>query len=207
MMMFRGQAKFRGTTGQEGILQQDVGIEAGKKYRVAMSIDDWDVFNIDYLQLSVYLGGTNVWLFCCSGDQTGTYVYEGFEPANTDSLQLWGNVGPDERLNVDVGYISVKEQVPGKFIYDCENRLTDVNDTVNDPVAKYAYDYLGRRISKTTYDTDHQPQGTSHVLNQSNTQGVIGENPKIAKIFPTHFTPYSIIIYITSCPLYPIPIP
>jgi len=38
-----------------------------------------------------------------------------------------------------------------KFYYDCENRLTDVNDQNDTAVASYSYDYAGRRISKTVY--------------------------------------------------------
>ncbi|MHC4159595.1 MAG: RHS repeat-associated core domain-containing protein, partial [Planctomycetota bacterium] len=36
-----------------------------------------------------------------------------------------------------------------RYYYDCENRLIDVNDTNDDPVVTYTYDYKGRRISKT----------------------------------------------------------
>ena len=36
-----------------------------------------------------------------------------------------------------------------KYYYDCESRLTDVNDQSNNPIASYEYDYLGRRVSKT----------------------------------------------------------
>ena len=37
-----------------------------------------------------------------------------------------------------------------KYDYDCENRLTDVNDkSTGNPVSSYSYDYQGRRISKT----------------------------------------------------------
>jgi RHS repeat-associated protein len=39
------------------------------------------------------------------------------------------------------------------YYYDCDNRLIDVNDDANARVASYAYDYLGRRISKTVYGT------------------------------------------------------
>lgn len=40
------------------------------------------------------------------------------------------------------------------YYYDCENRLTDVNDkATGDPVASYSYDYLGRRIIKTIHDS------------------------------------------------------
>ncbi len=38
-----------------------------------------------------------------------------------------------------------------KYYYDCENRLTDVNDQSNAAVASYSYDYMGRRVSKTVY--------------------------------------------------------
>ena len=40
-----------------------------------------------------------------------------------------------------------------KYYYDCDNRLTDVNDQNGDPVATYKYDYKGRRISKTVGGT------------------------------------------------------
>jgi len=35
------------------------------------------------------------------------------------------------------------------YYYDCENRLRDVNNQNDQPVASYRYDYLGRRIKKT----------------------------------------------------------
>jgi len=35
------------------------------------------------------------------------------------------------------------------YYYDCENRLTDVNDANNQPIASYSYDAFGRRIQKT----------------------------------------------------------
>jgi RHS repeat-associated protein len=38
-----------------------------------------------------------------------------------------------------------------KYYYDCENRLTDVNDANDSPIASYEYDYLGRRIKKIIY--------------------------------------------------------
>jgi RHS repeat-associated protein len=37
------------------------------------------------------------------------------------------------------------------YYYDCENRLLDVNDAAHARVASYAYDYQGRRISRTIY--------------------------------------------------------
>ena len=40
-----------------------------------------------------------------------------------------------------------------KYYYDCENRLTDVNNTSNQQVASYYYDYRGRRIKKVVYSS------------------------------------------------------
>jgi len=37
-----------------------------------------------------------------------------------------------------------------KYYYDCENRLTDVNDVNDDPIASYKYDYAGRRVLRFT---------------------------------------------------------
>ncbi|MBN1392388.1 MAG: hypothetical protein JW947_06245, partial [Sedimentisphaerales bacterium] len=45
------------------------------------------------------------------------------------------------------------------YYYDCENRLTDVNDkSTGNPIASYKYDYQGRRVSKTI----HNPLTTIH---------------------------------------------
>jgi RHS repeat-associated protein len=35
-----------------------------------------------------------------------------------------------------------------RYYYDCENRLTDVNDQNDSPVASYKYDFMGRRVKK-----------------------------------------------------------
>jgi YD repeat-containing protein len=40
-----------------------------------------------------------------------------------------------------------------KYYYDCENRLTGVNEVNDAPVVSYSYDYEGRRISKTVGQT------------------------------------------------------
>jgi len=40
-----------------------------------------------------------------------------------------------------------------RYTYDDENRLTDVNDAADDPIASYVYDYRGRRIERTVYGT------------------------------------------------------
>ncbi len=40
-----------------------------------------------------------------------------------------------------------------KYYYDCENRLINVNDQNDSPVASYKYDYQGQRVSKTVGGT------------------------------------------------------
>jgi RHS repeat-associated protein len=40
-----------------------------------------------------------------------------------------------------------------KYYYDCENRLTNVNDSGDNPVASYKYDFKGRRVRKIVYGT------------------------------------------------------
>src|SRR5690606_35486736 len=38
------------------------------------------------------------------------------------------------------------------YIYDIENRLTEVRDNENNLIASYSYDPFGKRISKTTVE-------------------------------------------------------
>ena len=38
-----------------------------------------------------------------------------------------------------------------KYYYDCENRLTEVNDINDAPVASYKFDFAGRRVKKIVY--------------------------------------------------------
>lgn len=40
-----------------------------------------------------------------------------------------------------------------KYYYDCENRLTDVNNANDSPVVSYKYDFAGRRVRKTIHDS------------------------------------------------------
>ena len=40
-----------------------------------------------------------------------------------------------------------------RYTYDDENRLTDVNDAADDPIASYVYDHQGRRVERTVYGT------------------------------------------------------
>jgi YD repeat-containing protein len=61
------------------------------------------------------------------------------------------------RPDNDSGHLATDGQF--RYHYDCESRLIDVNDATDARVASYAYDYLGRRISRTTYGS---PNVTIH---------------------------------------------
>ncbi len=48
-----------------------------------------------------------------------------------------------------VGYVNRNLTNDGRlrYYYDCENRLTEVNDVNDAPVASYKYDFAGRRVN------------------------------------------------------------
>jgi RHS repeat-associated protein len=94
-----------------------------------------------------------------NGNSTG-YIY--------DCLSNWvevddGSIAYFHRNNlnqyISVGGTSYSYDLNGnltndgvyKYYYDCENRLTDVNDQNNNRIASCKYDYLGRRIEKKVY--------------------------------------------------------
>ena len=68
---------------------------------------------------------------------------------NDKGLNQYGSVGGVSYSYDDNGNLT--DDGTYLYYYDCENRLTDVNDANDSPVASYEYDYLGRRISKTQY--------------------------------------------------------
>jgi RHS repeat-associated protein len=86
-----------------------------------------------------------------------------------NSLNQYTRVGPEYyyydlngNLIVDGTYI---------YYYDCENRLTDVNDnSTGNRVASYKYDFAGHRVKKIIY-------GTPNVVRKYNYDGdqIIGE--------------------------------
>ncbi len=69
----------------------------------------------------------------------------------TNSLNQYTSVGGSAYTYDDNGNLAFDGRF--HYYYDCENRLLDVNDAAHARVASYAYDYLGRRISKTIYGT------------------------------------------------------
>jgi RHS repeat-associated protein len=57
----------------------------------------------------------------------------------------------DRRQKSGVGMLTAnhKPLTANDCFYDCQNRLTDVNDQSNSRVASYKYDYLGRLVKRT----------------------------------------------------------
>jgi RHS repeat-associated protein len=67
----------------------------------------------------------------------------------TNNLNQYTSVAGTSYTYDDNGNLAFDGQF--RYYYDCESRLTDINDVNDAPVASYAYDYLGRRISRTIY--------------------------------------------------------
>jgi len=65
----------------------------------------------------------------------------------SDNMNQYTYVGATQYFYNDNGCLSRDSTY--RYYYDCENRLTDVNNLANQPIASYKYDYAGRRISKT----------------------------------------------------------
>jgi RHS repeat-associated protein len=67
----------------------------------------------------------------------------------TNNLNQYTSVAGTSYTYDDNGNLAFDGQF--RYYYDCESRLIDINDANDAPVASYAYDYLGRRISRTIY--------------------------------------------------------
>lgn len=67
----------------------------------------------------------------------------------TNSLNQYTSVGGTSYTYDDNGNLAYDGIL--RYYYDCENRLIDVNDANDNPVASYTYDYSGRRIARTIY--------------------------------------------------------
>jgi RHS repeat-associated protein len=67
----------------------------------------------------------------------------------TNNLNQYTSVAGTSYTYDDNGNLAFDGQL--RYYYDCESRLIDINDANDAPVASYAYDYLGRRISRTIY--------------------------------------------------------
>ena len=68
---------------------------------------------------------------------------------NDRGLNQYGSVSDVNYYYDDNG--NLIDDATYKYYYDCQNRLTDVNDQQDSPVASYKYDYLGRRVRKIAY--------------------------------------------------------
>ena len=103
----------------------------------------YQLTNVDYND-----GNSTAYHYDDLGNRTSV-VDGGTTSYNSNSLNQYTSVGGtgcsydnNGNLTNDCTYL---------YYYDCENRLTEVNDINDSPVASYAYDYLGRRVKKTRY--------------------------------------------------------
>lgn len=92
------------------------------------------------------------------GSRTSTYNGS-TTTYNRNNLNQYTSVGGISYSYDDNGNLT--DDGTHLYYYDCENRLTDVNNkSTGNPIASYKYDYQGRRVSKTQY----APLTTQHYV-------------------------------------------
>jgi len=79
---------------------------------------------------------------------TGNWVYD-----NDNKLRSFGDISLDYDANGSRITESVSSVVTRRFVYNLENRLSEVRDNNNDLIASYYYDPLGRRLWKEVAGT------------------------------------------------------
>jgi YD repeat-containing protein len=95
----------------------------------------------------------------CSGD----YILSSTIPPADYQMNQYTTTACDARAYDDNGNLigrSTGAVSSVSYIYDCYDRLVNVNDS-GLPIAIYAYDALGRRISKNVFTNDGQPPVTT----------------------------------------------
>jgi len=128
--------------------------------RLTMTVDDTEEHKYDY---DVLYQLTEVNYPAGWPHNTVTYSYDalgnrksivngGTTNYSSNNLNQYTSVGGTTYSYDDNGNLA--DDGTYLYYYDCENRLTDVNDkATGDPAASYIYDYLGQRVSKTQYAT------------------------------------------------------
>lgn len=102
---------------------------------------------------------TNVTGAICSGD----YTLSSTIPPADFQMNQYTTTACDARTYDDNGNLTTRNSgsvSSVSYTYDCYDRLVNVNDS-GLPVAIYAYDALGRRISKTVFTNDGLPPVTT----------------------------------------------
>jgi len=147
--------------------------------RLTMTVDDTDEHSYDY-DVLYQLIDVNY-----PDNETVTYRYD--KLGNRTSVVNGGTTSYlRNRLNqytsvsgVNYSYDdngNLADDGTYKYYYDCENRLTDVNDQSDDRVASYKYDYLGRRVKKTIHETQttiHYCYDGTQVIAEYNSNGTL----------------------------------
>jgi YD repeat-containing protein len=122
--------------------------------RLSMKIDDANshVYTYDVVYRLTFVdyndGNTTSYSFDSLGNRIDVNESGSTTGYSRNSLNQYTSVGGTGYSYDDNGNLT--NDGTYLYYYDCENRLTDVNDkSTGDPVASYSYDYQGRRISKT----------------------------------------------------------
>ncbi len=130
--------------------------KVGNRLTCKVDDDDAQVYYYDVLYQLTYVdyndGNTTDYDYDALGNRTevddGTAIIY-----DSNSLNQYTAVGP-QGSQTDYHYDENGNLIDdGTYLYyyDCENRLTDVNDQNDTAVAFYKYDYRGRRVRKRMY--------------------------------------------------------
>lgn len=124
--------------------------------RLSCKIDDANshVYTYDNLYQLIFVdyndGNSTDYYYDALGNRTQV-VNGGTTTYYSNSLNQYTSVGGTSYSYDDNGNLT-DDGTYFKYYYDCENRLTDVNDRgTSSQVASYNYDYQGRRVTKTVY--------------------------------------------------------
>ncbi len=125
--------------------------------RLSMQIDDANaqVYQYDKLyQLTFVDYNDGNWIgyyYDALGNRTDVNVNGTVTDYNSNSLNQYTSVSSVAYGYDENGNLTYDGRL--RYYYDCENRLTEVNDVDDMPVASYKYDFAGRRVRKIVYGT------------------------------------------------------
>jgi len=111
---------------------------------------------------------TNVWSY-----DADNKLIQGYTRNAAPIAYTWDENGSlTRKTSNDIGDGTTNQ----RFVYDAANRLTEVQDGLGNPIARYAYDPYGRRIRKTLLQQSGQVLATPKVIDYLySDQGLIAE--------------------------------
>ena len=126
--------------------------KVGNRLNCKIDAADAHVYEYDDLyQLTCvdYNDGNSTYYYYDSLGNRTKVVDGGTTNYKRNRLNQYTSVGEDDYEYDENGNLA--DDGTYKYYYDCENRLTDVNNQSDQPIASYKYDYPGRRVSKSVY--------------------------------------------------------